>query len=217
MELTNQIKKELVSAVLVAINKTADKREKFIKWPNNFKLNSAWGLGQTMNKDIIDILINLKYIQPLESIYNDRVADNNDTYNKKNNIKPNNHNNKHSDDDEYDDDDYLDNISVHDDVHHVTQKPEKTKYITNIASLYSLHSKIWWPSKRYGKFAMMSGVIIGKRPGAISDFLLVELPDGRPVTIDPTNTVIYKTLPTLKQRLLSTIMGESVKSLLQNK
>lgn len=89
-------------------------------------------------------------------------------------------------------------------------------YILNKASLYAKGSTVYWASKRWGKMGLISGTVIGKKPGTVSDFLVIETSDGRIITIDPEITQVSKKKPTWAQRLSTAIMGESIEQFLKS-
>lgn len=97
-----------------------------------------------------------------------------------------------------------------------TPNSNNDNYILNKASLYANGSTVYWPSKRWGKLALVSGTVIGKKPGTVSDFLVIERPDGRIVNIDPEITQVSKKKPTWTQRISTSIMGESIDKFLKS-
>jgi hypothetical protein len=93
---------------------------------------------------------------------------------------------------------------------------DSNDYILNKASLYPKGSTVYWPSKRWGKLGFISGKVIGKKPGTVSDFLVIETEDGRVIDIDPEITQVRNKKPSIAQRLSTAIMGESIEQFLKS-
>lgn len=228
MSINQKYKKQIIAAAIAAAELTADKRQSFIKWPNNMRIDPTWGFSKLDHSMISDIvLLVLTAGQTLDGYYDDRRDKNNAAYrqSKKQPAPQPIPKQPIVDEDDEDDDSFLDTLDDDDSEPIPAQDPPRPKQtsqpdidddlIMDMAELYPKGTQVWWPSKRYGKLAMQSGVVVGKRKGTLSNFVVVKSDNGAVITLDPNTTKLQTTKPTLVGKLTSFIMGESVERFLK--